>query len=252
MKNKKLIAGILTCTMIGGSAASLSCFAKGPSELDIKISKLTRSIGHYEGRLTKEVLNHSQKKHIKRKIREKKEKINILQQEAKSQNNAAFSWKKIAIGAGIIAAMAGAGYASYKFIPAVQSTIDSAIPTARNAIDSILPMAKSGLTKAGNYASSAFSSFKNYLTGYYNSISEVVTNAYNKIPSVSINFNSVTDSSAGNVNLSEAIANSSAGNANLSEAIANAHNEIPSFNSITDFFAGNDNFVNNGTCPALG
>lgn len=236
MKNKKLIAGILTCTMIGGSAASLSCFAKGPSELDIEISKLTRSIGYYEGRLAKEALTHSQKKHIKRKIRERKEKINILQQEAKSQNNAAFSWKKIAIGAGIIAAMAGAGYASYKFIPAVQSTIDSAIPavqstidsaipTARNAIDSILPMAKSGLTKAGNYASSAFSSFKNYLTGYYNSISEVVTNAYNKIPSASINFNSVTDSSAGNVNLYEAIANSS---------------------------AGNDNFVNNGTCPALG
>lgn len=32
MKNKKLIAGILTCSMIGGSAASLSCFAENSPE----------------------------------------------------------------------------------------------------------------------------------------------------------------------------------------------------------------------------
>ncbi len=32
MKNKKLIAGILTCSIIGGSAASLSCFAENSPE----------------------------------------------------------------------------------------------------------------------------------------------------------------------------------------------------------------------------
>lgn len=71
-----------------------------------------------------------------------------------------FNWKKIAIGAGVIALTVGSGYAAYKFIPAVQDAINN----------NVLPLAQSGLDKAGNYTSSALSTTKNFAGDLYSNL----------------------------------------------------------------------------------
>lgn len=238
MKNKKLIAGILTCSIIGGSAASLSCFAenspeaiiasatsqavnpsstvveesKKPGELSESekkdrniesareekepplsstispaqansrstvLEKLMELRKSCEARLNDDI-SESEKRALKRKIRNIDHNIERAQagKEVPSEafelpailtkstskpleeKSSKFNWKKIAIGAGVIALTVGSGYAAYKFIPAVQDAINN----------NVLPLAQSGLDKAGNYTSSALSTTKNFAGDLYSNL----------------------------------------------------------------------------------
>lgn len=240
MKNKKLIAGILTCSIIGGSAASLSCFAenspeaiiasatsqavnpsltvveesKKPKELSESekkdrniesareeketplsattspaqassrstvLEKLMELKKSCEARLNDDIFE-SEKRALKRKIRNIDHNIERAQagKEVPSEafelpailtkstskpleeKSPKFNWKKIAIGAGVIALTVGSGYAAYKFIPAVQDAINN----------NVLPLAQSGLEKAGNYTSSALSTTKNFAGDLYSNLSK--------------------------------------------------------------------------------
>ena len=195
MKNKKLIAGILTCSMIGGSAAaSLSCFAENPPEAIIVsatsqavnpsltvIEKLTELKELCKKRLTDDI-SESEKRALEMKIKNIDHNIKRAQvgKEVPSsafelpailtkstskpleEKSPKFNWNKIAIGAGVIALILGSGYAAYKFIPAVQDAINN----------NVLPLAQSGLDKAGNYTSSALSTTKNFAGDLYSSISK--------------------------------------------------------------------------------
>ena len=194
MKNKKLIAGILTCSIIGGSAASLSCVAENSPEAIITsatsqavnpsltvIEKLTELKELCKKRLTDDI-SESEKRALEMKIKNIDHNIKRAQvgKEVPSsafelpailtkstskpleEKSPKFNWKKIAIGAGVIALILGSGYAAYKFIPAVQDAINN----------NVLPLAQSGLDKAGNYTSSALSTTKNFAGDLYSSISK--------------------------------------------------------------------------------
>ena len=240
MKNKKLIAGILTCSIIGGSAASLSCVAENspeaiitsatsqaanPNLTVIEESKKPRELSESEkkdrniesAREEKETplssttspaqasscstvleklmelrkscearlnndISGSEKRALEMKIKNIDHNIEraqagkevpssafelpaILTKPASKpleEKSSKFNWKKIAIGAGVIALTVGSGYAAYKFIPAVQDAINN----------NVLPLAQSGLDKAGNYTSSALSTTKNFAGDLYSSISK--------------------------------------------------------------------------------
>ena len=240
MKNKKLIAGILTCSIIGGSAASLSCVAENspeaiitsatsqaanPNLTVIEESKKPRELSESEkkdrniesAREEKETplssttspaqasscstvleklmelrkscearlnndISGSEKRALEMKIKNIDHNIEraqagkevpssafelpaILTKPASKpleEKSSKFTWKKIAIGAGVIALTVGSGYAAYKFIPAVQDAINN----------NVLPLAQSGLDKAGNYTSSALSTTKNFAGDLYSSISK--------------------------------------------------------------------------------
>lgn len=253
MKNKKLIAGILTCSMIGGSAASLSCFAenspeaiiasstsqavnpsltvveesKKPKELSESekkdrniesareeketplsattspaqassrstvLEKLMELKKSCEARLNDDIFE-SEKRALKRKIRNIDHNIERAQagKEVPSEafelpailtkstskpleeKSSKFNWKKIAIGAGVIALTVGSGYAAYKFIPAVQDAINN----------NVLPLAQSGLDKAGNYTSSALSTTKNFAGNLHSTLSSSGINMYKLLVSAS-------------------------------------------------------------------
>ena len=253
MKNKKLIAGILTCSMIGGSAASLSCFAenspeaiiasatsqavnpsltvveesKKPKELSESekkdrniesareeketplsattspaqassrstvLEKLMELKKSCEARLNDDIFE-SEKRALKRKIRNIDHNIERAQagKEVPSEafelpailtkstskpleeKSSKFNWKKIAIGAGVIALTVGSGYAAYKFIPAVQDAINN----------NVLPLAQSGFDKAGNYTSSALSTTKNFAGNLYSTLSNSGINMYKLLVSAS-------------------------------------------------------------------
>lgn len=240
MKNKKLIAGILTCSMIGGSAASLSCFAENSPEAIIA-SATSQAVNPSltvveESNKSREISESEKKDHNIESAREEKEtplsstnspaqassRSTVLEKlmelrescEARLNNDISgsekralemkiknidhnieraqagkevpssafelpailtkstskpleekspkFNWKKIAIGAGVIALTVGSGYAAYKFIPTVQDAINN----------NFLPLAQSGLDKAGNYTSSALSTTKNFAGSLYSSISK--------------------------------------------------------------------------------
>lgn len=238
MKNKKLIAGILTCTMIGGSVASLPSFAekspeaiiasaidqaansnlavaeelKEPRELSESekrneniecnledketspsaINSLTQTNSRILENLTqlkktcqerlKGNISDSEKVALETKIKN----INHNMRRARAGKEVSYTafelpsiltnstskplkeesskskWKKIAVGAGVIALMAGGGYAAYKFVPAVQEAIDS----------NVLPLAQRGLHKSVNYTSYALSTAKNFAGDLYSSISK--------------------------------------------------------------------------------
>lgn len=183
MKNKKLIAGILTCSMIGGSAAaSLSCFAENSPEAIITsatsqaanpnltvIEKLTELKELCKKRLTANI-SALKRSELEFKIKNIDHNIELAQagdevpseafelpailtdstNKPLDEESSKYNWKKIAIGAGVVALTIGSGYAAYKFIPAVQDAINN----------NVLPLAQSGLDKAGNYTSSAFSATK--------------------------------------------------------------------------------------------
>lgn len=193
MKNKKLIAGILTCSMIGGSAAaSLSCFAENSPEAIITsatsqaanpnltvIEKLTELKELCKKRLTANI-SALKRSELEFKIKNIDHNIERAQagKEVPSEafelpailtkstskpleeKSSKFNWKKIAIGAGVIALTVGSGYAAYKFIPAVQDAINN----------NVLPLAQSGFDKAGNYTSSALSTTKNFAGDLYSNL----------------------------------------------------------------------------------
>lgn len=195
MKNKKLIAGILTCSMIGGSAAaSLSCFAENSPEAIITsatsqaanpnltvIEKLTELKELCKKRLTANI-SALKRSELEFKIKNIDHNIELAQagdevpseafelpailtdstNKPLDEESSKYNWKKIAIGAGVVALTIGSGYAAYKFIPAVQDAINN----------NVLPLAQSGLDKAGNYTSSAFSATKNFAGDLYSSLSK--------------------------------------------------------------------------------
>ena len=201
MKNKKLIAGILTCSMIGGSAAaSLSCFAENSPEAIITsatsqaanpnltvIEKLTELKELCKKRLTANI-SALKRSELEFKIKNIDHNIELAQagdevpseafelptiltdstNKPLDEESSKYNWKKIAIGAGVVALTIGSGYAAYKFIPAVQDAINN----------NVLPLAQSGLDKAGNYTSSAFSATKNYISSSCRKLSDHFSNAF--------------------------------------------------------------------------
>ena len=201
MKNKKLIAGILTCSMIGGSAAaSLSCFAENSPEAIITsatsqaanpnltvIEKLTELKELCKKHLTANI-SALKRSELEFKIKNIDHNIELAQagdevpseafelptiltdstNKPLDEESSKYNWKKIAIGAGVVALTIGSGYAAYKFIPAVQDAINN----------NVLPLAQSGLDKAGNYTSSAFSATNNYISSSCRKLSDHFSNAF--------------------------------------------------------------------------